>query len=157
MPHLSITPARRTAPRASTGAAGATAHGAGLLARPAAAAEHGRTAGPQCESRGPCPTNPGHRSYRGRRARPRTRRGHRGGEVASRADLASPAQQIAVAERVLLPQGVGAWPVCGKQRRRGSPPAAAAAPAPAAAAAAAPAPSSGGTYAVRAGDTLGRI
>ena len=36
-----------------------------------------------------------------------------GGQYASSADLATPAQQIAVAERVLASQGIGAWPVCG--------------------------------------------
>ncbi len=36
-----------------------------------------------------------------------------GGQYASSANLATPAQQIAVAERVLASQGIGAWPVCG--------------------------------------------
>jgi len=157
MSHLSMTHARRTALRAGTVAVGATAIGIGLLAGPAAAAEHDWTGVAQCESSGNWHINTGNGYYGGLQFSSATWLGHGGGEFASRADLASPAQQIAVAERVLLTQGVGAWPVCGKQLRSGSTPAAAAAPAPAAAPAAAPAPSSGGTYTVRSGDTLGKI
>jgi hypothetical protein len=36
-----------------------------------------------------------------------------GGQYAPSANLATPAEQIAVAERVLASQGIGAWPVCG--------------------------------------------
>lgn len=39
--------------------------------------------------------------------------GFGGGKYAARADLASRAQQIEVARRVLAGQGPGAWPVCG--------------------------------------------
>ena len=93
-------------------------------------------------------------------------------QFAPRADLATPAEQIAVAERVLLTQGPGAWPTCGKQLRSGT---TAVAPAPRVSAPA-PAPgrgscgtgtgrlrtqaaaaSSGGDYTVRRGDTLAKI
>lgn len=37
-----------------------------------------------------------------------------GGEYAPSANLATPEQQIAVAEKVLIGQGAGAWPVCGQ-------------------------------------------
>ena len=36
-----------------------------------------------------------------------------GGQYAPSANLATPAEQIAVAERALASQGIGAWPVCG--------------------------------------------
>ena len=36
-----------------------------------------------------------------------------GGQYAPSANLATAAQQIAVAQRVLASQGIGAWPVCG--------------------------------------------
>jgi len=39
--------------------------------------------------------------------------GYGGGRYAPWANLATPAQQIAVAQKVLAGQGIGAWPVCG--------------------------------------------
>lgn len=42
-----------------------------------------------------------------------------GGQYAQHAYQATPAQQVAVAEKVLATQGIGAWPVCG--RRAGNP------------------------------------
>jgi Transglycosylase-like domain len=39
--------------------------------------------------------------------------GYGGGQYASSANLATPAQQMAVAQRVLSGQGIGARPVCG--------------------------------------------
>ncbi|MGW7066305.1 transglycosylase family protein [Streptomyces sp. NPDC054878] len=41
-----------------------------------------------------------------------TWRAYGGGSYASRADLATKAQQIQIAEKVLSAQGPGAWPVC---------------------------------------------
>ena len=160
MSELSMPRARRTAFRAGTVALGAAAVGIGLLAGPAAAAEHDWTGVAKCESGGNWQINTGNGYYGGLQFSSSTWLGHGGGEFAARADLAAPAQQIAVAERVLATQGVGAWPTCGKQLRAGTTPAAAAAPAPAPAPAAAPAAapaSSGGTYTVRSGDTLGKI
>lgn len=159
MSNLSMSRARRRALRAGTVALGAAAVGIGVLAAPASAAEYDWTGVAQCESGGNWQINTGNGYYGGLQFSSPTWLGHGGGEFAPRADLASPAQQITVAERVLTTQGAGAWPTCGKQLRPGSTPAAAApAPAPAAAPAAAPAPaSSGGTYTVRAGDTLGKI
>ena len=155
MSHLSMSHARRRVLRAGTVALGAAAVGIGVLAAPASAAEYDWTGVAQCESGGNWQINTGNGYYGGLQFSSPTWLGHGGGEFASRADLASPAQQITVAERVLKTQGAGAWPTCGKQLRPGSTPAAAA-PAPAPAAAPAPA-SSGGTYTVRAGDTLGKI
>jgi LysM repeat protein len=159
--HLTMTRARRRSVRGGSVLLGAAAIGIGLLAAPAAAAEHDWTGVAQCESSGNWSINTGNGYYGGLQFSSPTWLGHGGGEFAPRADLASPAQQIAVAERVLLTQGVGAWPNCGRHLRPGTT-AAAAAPAapapPAPAPAAAPAaPAASGTYTVQPGDTLERI
>ncbi|WP_448616553.1 LysM peptidoglycan-binding domain-containing protein [Modestobacter sp. URMC 112] len=156
MSKLSLSHARRTALRAGTVALGTAAVGIGVLAAPASASEYDWTAVAQCESGGNWQINTGNGYYGGLQFSSSTWTGHGGGEFAARADLASPEQQVTVAERVLKTQGVGAWPTCGKQLRPGTTPAAAPALAPAPAPAAAPA-ASGGTYTVVAGDTLGKI
>jgi len=72
-------------------------------------------------------TWPGHRGVRVRRELGRQHRqrllrrqfteqtwlGYGGGQYAASANQATPAEQIAVAQRVLAGQGIGAWPVCG--------------------------------------------
>jgi resuscitation-promoting factor RpfA len=146
--------------------------GAIALAAPASAATHDWSGVAQCESGGNWHINTGNGYYGGLQFSQATWAGYGGTQYAARADLATPAQQIAVAEKVLVGQGIGAWPVCGKYLTGGTTAAAAAAPAPAAAAPApaAPAPaapaaaapatghhSSGGTYVVRRGDTLAKI
>ncbi len=156
--HLSMTRARRRSVRGGSVVLGAAAIGIGLLAAPATAAEHDWTGVAQCESTGNWSINTGNGYYGGLQFSSPTWLGHGGGEFAPRADLATPAQQVAVAERVLLTQGVGAWPTCGKQLRAGTTaPAPAPAPAQAAPAPAAPAQSAHGSYTVRRGDTLAKI
>jgi LysM repeat protein len=143
--------------RAGAVAVGAAAIGIGALAAPASAAEHDWSGVAQCESGGNWSINTGNGYYGGLQFSSSTWLAHGGGEFAPRADLASAAQQIAVAERVLVTQGAGAWPTCGRQLRGGTT-AAAAAPAAAPVAAPAPAPAaSGGSYTVRPGDTLAKI
>jgi hypothetical protein len=137
------------------------------LAAPASAATHDWSGVAQCESGGNWQINTGNGYYGGLQFSQSTWEAYGGTQYASRADLATPAQQIAIAEKVLVGQGIGAWPTCGKYLTGGSTavaetapapaPAAAPAPAPAAAPAAAPASSSGGSYVVRSGDTLSRI
>jgi len=125
--------ARRTALRAGTVAVGAAALGIGLLAGPAAAADHDWTGVAQCESGGNWQINTGNGYYGGLQFSASTWSGHGGGEFASRADPASPAQQIAVAQRGPAQQGLGGWPTWGKHLRDGTTPAAGArvaAPAP---------------------------
>ncbi|MCW2676573.1 MAG: hypothetical protein JWR70_1613, partial [Modestobacter sp.] len=76
------------------------------------------------------------------------------------ADLATSAQQVQIAEKVLAGQGIGAWPTCGKNLTGGSTAAAASAPAPAPAPApAAQRPSAApvGDYTVKRGDTVVKI
>ena len=134
---------------------GAAAVSLGVLAAPAsAAASNNWDAVAQCESSGNWAINTGNGYYGGLQFSQSTWAAFGGTEYASRADLATKAQQIAVAERTLDVQGPGAWPTCGKGLNPSAPEAGAApvvaavAPAPAAA---------GGTYTVQAGDTLGRI
>ncbi len=68
-----------------------------------------------CESSGNWAINTGNGFYGGLQFTQSTWDAYGGGSYASRADLASRADQIAVAEKVLAGQGIGAWPVCGAQ------------------------------------------
>jgi nucleoid-associated protein YgaU len=135
-----------------------------------------------CESGGNWSANTGNGYYGGLQFSPHTWAAYGGARYASRADLASRGQQIAVAEAVLANQGPGAWPVCSVRaglRRGGAPARPAWTPPrrhtvpprqPSGAAAvdshrrgattahhAAPAHASGGWYTVRGGDTLSGI
>src|SRR5215207_1245493 len=69
----------------------------------------------QCESSGNWHINTGNGYYGGLQFSRSTWTSHGGGKYASTADKASRSQQIAIAERVLRTQGIGAWPVCGKK------------------------------------------
>jgi LysM repeat protein len=66
-----------------------------------------------CESGGNWGTNTGNGFYGGLQFTEQTWLAYGGGQYASSANLASESQQIAVAQRVLAGQGIGAWPVCG--------------------------------------------
>jgi LysM repeat protein len=66
-----------------------------------------------CESGGNWSANTGNGFYGGLQFTQGTWDAYGGGQYASSANLASESQQIAVAERVLAGQGIGAWPVCG--------------------------------------------
>jgi LysM repeat protein len=66
-----------------------------------------------CESGGNWSASTGNGFYGGLQFTEQTWLGYGGGQYASSANLATQAQQIAVAERVLAGQGIGAWPVCG--------------------------------------------
>ncbi|MGW0081276.1 transglycosylase family protein [Streptomyces sp. NPDC003393] len=68
----------------------------------------------RCESGGNWSINTGNGFYGGLQFTNSTWAAFGGTAYAPRADLASKAQQIAVAEKVLAGQGKGAWPVCGK-------------------------------------------
>ena len=69
----------------------------------------------QCESSGDWAANTGNSFYGGLQFHQPTWEDFGGLEFAERADLASPDQQIAVAERVLAQQGWQAWPVCSQK------------------------------------------
>ncbi|WPB88818.1 transglycosylase family protein [Streptomyces malaysiensis] len=79
----------------------------------------------KCESGGNWHINTGNGYYGGLQFAQHTWAAFGGTAYASRADLASKAQQITVAEAVLRKQGPGAWPVCSVRGRltRSGPPA----------------------------------
>jgi hypothetical protein len=86
----------------------------------------------ECESSGRWDVNTGNGFYGGLQFWHPTWVEFGGTAYAARADLATPAQQIAVAERVRARQGWGAWPVCSaRYGLSGSAPAPPAAPPPA--------------------------
>ena len=66
-----------------------------------------------CESGGNWGTSTGNGFYGGLQFSQGTWDAYGGGQYASTAAGASRSQQIAVAQRVLGSQGIGAWPVCG--------------------------------------------
>jgi LysM repeat protein len=102
-------------------AAGATVVGVGMLSTPAeAATTHDWDGVAQCESGGNWQINTGNGYYGGLLFSQSTWAAEGGTAYAARADLASPAQQVAVAEKVLATQGIGAWPVCGKHLTGGT-------------------------------------
>src|SRR6059058_2187247 len=70
----------------------------------------------QCESGGNWHINTGNGYYGGLQFSEGTWVGHGGQNYASRADLATKSEQIAIAEKVLASQGWGAWPVCSQRR-----------------------------------------
>ncbi|MEU8873269.1 transglycosylase family protein [Streptomyces javensis] len=80
----------------------------------------------KCESGGNWHINTGNGYYGGLQFSQHTWAAFGGTAYAPRADLASKAQQITVAEAVLRKQGPGAWPVCSVRSRltRSGPPAA---------------------------------
>src|SRR5919199_4854409 len=90
-------------------AVGTAAVGIGVLAAPASAAVHDWTGVAQCESGGDWHINTGNGYYGGLQFSQSTWAGYGGLAYAARADLATPDQQITVAEAVLAGQGIGAW------------------------------------------------
>ncbi|MEV0005468.1 transglycosylase family protein [Micromonospora sp. NPDC050980] len=102
--------------------AGAATGAAALFgpAAPASAASVNWDAVARCESGGNWHINTGNGYYGGLQFSRSTWNGYGGQKYAARADLASRAEQIAVAEKVLAGQGIGAWPVCGRKAGSGS-------------------------------------
>ncbi|MDQ8702956.1 transglycosylase family protein [Streptomyces sp. LHD-70] len=101
------------------GAAGAP--GAGSATAPAV--KKPRKCGPgkspwtclaECESSGRWDANTGNGFYGGLQFYQPTWKDHGGLKYAPRADLATPEEQVRVAEKVLVSQGPKAWPVCSK-------------------------------------------
>jgi len=111
---LAATAAARPAPAAPAGATAAPAAPA-QAPSPAPASSGGTNwaAIAACESGGNWAASTGNGFYGGLQFTEQTWLGYGGGQYASSANLATPAQQIAVATRVLAGQGIGAWPVCG--------------------------------------------
>src|SRR5918998_579188 len=149
-------------------AAGATVVGFGVLSSPPHAATTPDWTGvAECESGGDWSINTGNGYYGGLQFSQSTWAAYGGTALAPRADLATPAQQVEIAEKVLTGQGIGAWPTCGSRLTDGT--TAATAEAPAAESSAAPttspddADTSGrhaagtGHHTVERGDTIARI
>jgi len=111
---LAATAAARPAPAAAAGATAAPAAPA-QASSPAPASSGGVnwSAIAACESGGNWAASTGNGFYGGLQFTEQTWLGYGGGRYASSANLATPAQQIAVAQNVLAGQGIGAWPVCG--------------------------------------------
>ncbi len=90
---------------------------AGAVGTPAAAASHMDAASSwdhlaQCEANGNWHINSGNGYYGGLQFDGQTWRAYGGGAYAARADRATRAQQIDIANRVLSRQGLSAWPGC---------------------------------------------
>jgi nucleoid-associated protein YgaU len=104
---------RRAATVAAT--AGVAAVAPLLASAPAHADSVNWDAVAQCESGNNWSINTGNGYYGGLQFSQGTWNAYGGGKYASTANQASRSQQIAVAEKVLAGQGIGAWPVCGKR------------------------------------------
>jgi LysM repeat protein len=117
--HYQPSAARRFRGRLALGAVAAGAAGAASLLGPAQAASAATNvnwdAVAQCESSGNWHINTGNGFYGGLQFTQSTWSSYGGKQYASRADLATREQQIAVAEKVRQGQGMGAWPVCGSR------------------------------------------
>ena len=113
---LAAIPAPPSAPAAAPAPAAPSAPSAPVAAPAPAPASSGGVnwdAIAQCESGGDWGINTGNGFYGGLQFTEGTWLANGGGQYASSANLATPAQQIAVAQQVLAGQGIGAWPVCG--------------------------------------------
>jgi LysM repeat protein len=100
------------------GVAAATALAVGIGVVGAAPAESATTVWDkvaQCESGGNWRINTGNGYYGGVQFSARTWKAYGGTSFASRANLATKVEQIAIARRVLAGQGPRAWPVCGRR------------------------------------------
>ncbi|MFV0459865.1 MAG: transglycosylase family protein [Actinomycetales bacterium] len=112
-PRTASTPARLRALSAAAGVA--LAGSAVVAAAPAQAQTTVWDAVAQCESGGNWSINTGNGYYGGLQFSSSTWRAYGGGEFAAYAHQTSRENQIRVAQRVLLVQGPGAWPTCGRK------------------------------------------
>jgi len=101
------------APAASASAPSAASPAAEQAVAPASSEGENWAAIAACESGGNWSTDTGNGFYGGLQFTEQTWLAYGGGQYAASANLATPAQQIAVAQQVLAGQGIGAWPVCG--------------------------------------------
>ena len=108
---LAAAAAARPAPAAPAGAAPAAPAQASSPAPASGGVNWSAIAA--CESGGNWAANTGNGFYGGLQFTEQTWLANGGGQYAPSANLATPAQQIAVAQNVLASQGIGAWPVCG--------------------------------------------
>jgi resuscitation-promoting factor RpfA len=109
---------RRAATVAAT--AGVAAVSPLLASAPAHADSVNWDAIAQCESGNNWSTSTGNGYYGGLQFSQGTWNAYGGGKYAATASQASRSEQIAVAEKVLAGQGIGAWPVCGQRAGSGA-------------------------------------
>jgi hypothetical protein len=117
-PKHSAAPTRRPLRKRITGVAlagSATLVTGVALSAPAQAAGSVWDVVAKCESGGNWAINTGNGYYGGLQFSPSTWRSFGGGKFAPRADLATRAEQIVTAQRVLVSQGPGAWPTCSQR------------------------------------------
>jgi nucleoid-associated protein YgaU len=112
MPHARSRLARRTA---GIGITALATVAAGIATASTASADTNWDAIAQCESGGNWSTSTGNGFSGGLQFSASTWRAYGGGSYSSSASAASREQQVAVAERVLAGQGIGAWPTCGSR------------------------------------------
>jgi hypothetical protein len=111
---LAATATARPVPAAPASAMAApAAHAQASSPAPASSGGVNWSAIAACESGGNWAASTGNGFYGGLQFTEQTWLGYGGGRYAPSANLATPAQQIAVAQQVLAGQGIGAWPVCG--------------------------------------------
>lgn len=116
-PAPSLAPSRTAAPSraAAAPAAGGSAPAPAKTVPPPPAANTAKwDEVAKCESGGKWDINTGNGYYGGLQFSPSTWKANGGTQFAATANLATKAQQIQVAERVLKTQGKKAWPKCGK-------------------------------------------
>jgi LysM repeat protein len=104
--------------RIALGLTAAGVAGTAALLGPASAAQASSVnwdAIAQCESGGNWSISTGNGFYGGLQFTKGTWKAYGGTKYASTANKASRSEQIAIAEKVLRGQGIGAWPVCGKK------------------------------------------
>jgi LysM repeat protein len=104
--------------RIALGLTAAGVAGTAALLGPASAAQASSVnwdAIAQCESGGNWSINTGNGFYGGLQFTKGTWKAYGGTKYASTANKASRSEQIAIAEKVLRGQGIGAWPVCGRK------------------------------------------
>lgn len=121
----------------------------------------------ECESGGDWSINTGNGYYGGLQFSQSTWEAYGGLNYAARADLASPSEQIAVAEKTLQAQGWGAWPSCSAElgltgvsttpEGGSAPSGSASASSETSSGSGGASTSSGGGYTVKSGDTLSTI
>ena len=112
-PPPALAPAQAPAAPVSTYQGGQPAYAPVSTAAPASSGGVNWSAIAACESGGNWSTNTGNGFYGGLQFTEGTWLANGGGQYASTAAGASASEQIAVANRVLASQGIGAWPVCG--------------------------------------------
>jgi hypothetical protein len=111
--HRAPTQTAKIVARSTAGATALALPFVGMTTAEAATAEQWDNVA-ECESGGNWHINTGNGYYGGLQFSYSTWLNYGGGRYASRADLASRAEQITIANKVLQAQGWGAWPICSR-------------------------------------------